>query len=186
MKMKLTLAAAAISLCAPALAQPPPARHVNPDPGVTVQMQDPAGRAVGTVRIRQLNHGMIFIAQLNGLPSGAHGFHIHEHGRCDGPGFETAGGHFNPTGAEHGFDSPRGPHVGDLPNIHATRDGTALAEFHTSRLMLSGPAQDSAGRYPLLDADGTAIVIHAAGDDYQASTPQSTGGRIACGVIAAR
>jgi Cu-Zn family superoxide dismutase len=187
MKINLVAAATALSICAPAFAQQQgPARNVNPDVGVTVQMRDAAGRSVGTVRLRQLSHGMIFIAELNGLPPGPHGFHIHEHGRCDAPDFQTAGGHFNPTRAEHGFDSPRGAHVGDMPNIHVARDGTALAEFHAPRLLLSGPGQPAEGHYALLDADGSAIVIHEHGDDYQASTPESTGSRIACGIIAAR
>ncbi|MGK7870513.1 superoxide dismutase family protein [Falsiroseomonas sp. E2-1-a20] len=187
MNINLIAAAAVLSVCAPALAQQQmPARNANPDVGVTVRMQDAAGRSVGLVQIRQLTRGMVFIAELNGLPPGPHGFHIHEHGRCDAPDFLSAGGHYNPTGAEHGFDSPRGAHVGDMPNIHVARDGTVLAEFHSARLLLSGPTQPAEGRYALFDTDGSAIVIHEHGDDYQASTPESTGGRIACGVIAAR
>ena len=36
----------------------------------------------------------------------------------------------------------------------------------------------------LLDEDGSAVVIHAAADDYQTDPAGNAGDRIACGVIA--
>jgi Cu-Zn family superoxide dismutase len=42
---------------------------------------------------------------LTGLPPGTHAFHIHAVGKCEGPGLESAGGHFNPTGKQHGKDN---------------------------------------------------------------------------------
>ena len=35
----------------------------------------------------------------------------------------------------------------------------------------------------VFDADGSAIVIHAKGDDYKSDPAGDAGGRIACGVI---
>ena len=35
----------------------------------------------------------------------------------------------------------------------------------------------------LFDADGTAIVVHAAADDYRTDPSGNSGARIACGVL---
>jgi Cu-Zn family superoxide dismutase len=37
--------------------------------------------------------------------------------------FRTAGGHFNPTTRQHGFDNPAGHHAGDLHNLNVGADG---------------------------------------------------------------
>ncbi|NKC29742.1 superoxide dismutase family protein [Falsiroseomonas selenitidurans] len=155
------------------------------DRSTTVQMRNAEGQSVGTVTVRPLRHGTLFVADLRNLPPGPHGFHLHEHGRCEAPGFQSAGGHYNPNGAEHGFDSARGPHVGDLPNIHVTQQGTAQAEFISSRVSLGGEQAQAGGTgpFPLLDSDGSAIMIHAQADDYRDG--DSAGRRIACGVIRA-
>ncbi|MGD9617290.1 MAG: superoxide dismutase family protein [Alphaproteobacteria bacterium] len=189
-----------------------PARGVNQDPSVTVPMIDAKGNSVGHVQIRQLAQGTVLIAELRNLPPGPHGFHIHERGACDPPQFQSAGEHYNPANAEHGFDNPNGYHAGDLPNIYVTPQGTAMAEFHTTQVTLTlqaralqarapqagapqagssqvgssqagASAAGAAGPFPLLDGDGSAIMIHAAPDDYRDS--DSAGGRIACGVVKA-
>ncbi|HEV7264330.1 MAG TPA: superoxide dismutase family protein [Falsiroseomonas sp.] len=196
MRPALLALAASAAIALPAAAQvnqaspgQSPARGVNPDPAVTVQLITATGQPAGTVEIRQLTHGTVFIADLRNLPPGPHGFHIHESGACDPPSFQAAGGHYNPLNTEHGFDSARGYHAGDLPNIHVTPQGTAKAEFHSTRVTLmqrmgAQPA-GTAGPFTLLDDNGSALMIHAKGDDYQATTPDSTGERIACGVIRA-
>jgi Cu-Zn family superoxide dismutase len=97
-------------------------------------------------------------------------------GRCEPP-FTTAGGHFNPGGRKHGFSNPDGMHAGDLPNLRVGKDGTAEAELLTAQVTLSpGPTS-------LLDADGSAIVLHAGPDDYVSDPAGNAGDRIACGVI---
>jgi len=37
--------------------------------------------------------------------------------------------------------------------------------------------------HALLDADGSALVIHAGADDYQTDPAGNAGDRIACGVV---
>ncbi|MGF7149327.1 Cu-Zn family superoxide dismutase [Sphingomonas zeicaulis] len=113
------------------------------------------------------------------LPPGAHGFHIHTVGRCDGPDFTTAGGHWNPTNHQHGRDNPQGAHMGDLPNLMIGTDGRGTLEIDIPGASLSG------GTNPLLDADGAALVIHAGPDDMKSDPAGNSGGRIACGVFAA-
>jgi Cu-Zn family superoxide dismutase len=107
--------------------------------------------------------------QAEGLSPGVHGIHLHEVGRCDGPGFQTAGGHWNPHSRLHGRDNPQGAHLGDLPNLDVGADGRGSAEF-----TIEGS---------LADADGTSLVIHAKPDDYKTDPSGNSGDRIACAVL---
>jgi Cu-Zn family superoxide dismutase len=108
------------------------------------------------------------------MPTGTHGAHIHTSGRCEGPDFMTAGGHWNPAGTQHGSLNPAGPHDGDLPNIIIGTDGRG-----TLGVTVAGGTLDG-----LLDADGAAMVIHAAADDMTTDPSGNSGARIACGVFA--
>jgi Cu-Zn family superoxide dismutase len=99
-------------------------------------------------------------------------------GKCEAPMFTTAGGHFAPGGTKHGLMAAEGPHAGDLPNIYVPADGKLSLEVLESDVTLSpGPRS-------LLDADGSAIVLHATADDYMTDPAGNAGGRIACGVVA--
>ena len=148
------------------------------------QVQTTDGTDAGSVTFEQVEHGVVVTARLQNLPEGPHAFHIHEQGACE-PSFDAAGGHYNPNQAEHGFDTPAGYHAGDLPNVYVASDGSATADFFVPHLTLEETA-DNVGEspYTLRDADGSAIMVHADIDDYQAQPPDSTGSRIACGVIA--
>ena len=121
----------------------------------------------------------LIAVHLDKLPAGERAFHVHETGKCDVPSFESAGKHFNPTGATHGVLSAKGPHTGDLPNIHVSPSGSTELEFVVVGARLGG--EDS-----LLDADGAAIVLHAKPDDHRTDPAGHAGDRIACGVIAHR
>jgi Cu-Zn family superoxide dismutase len=113
------------------------------------------------------------------LARGAYGVHIHSIGRCDPPGFESAGPHWNPTGQKHGKDNPQGMHRGDLPNLLVGSDGRGSFEY-----TIPGGAAAAAARDALLDADGAAVVIHAQADDFRTDPSGNSGARIACGVLA--
>jgi Cu-Zn family superoxide dismutase len=112
-----------------------------------------------------------------GLSPGAHGIHLHAVGKCEPPGFTSAGGHLNPFAKEHGMENPAGSHLGDLPNLDVSADGTATMSFP---LGLSPRALQT----QMFDGDGTAIVIHAGPDDYRTDPSGNSGGRVACGVFA--
>jgi Cu-Zn family superoxide dismutase len=139
-------------------------------------MRDARGRELGTVTLEQTPSGVLITGALSGLPPGEHGFHIHAVGRCE-PDFQAAGSHYNPMDRQHGFRNPRGPHAGDLPNIHVGADGRAAFDFVTGAVTLRG------GQAPLLDRDGSAVLVHAGPDDYATDPAGDSGDRIACGVI---
>jgi Cu-Zn family superoxide dismutase len=76
-----------------------------------------------------------------------------------------------------GFKHPAGPHAGDLPNMQVGPDGKGRLEYVTSLVTLG------AGPTTLFDADGTALVLHAAPDDEATDPTGNSGGRIACGFV---
>lgn len=146
----------------------------------TAHLQNVDGDEVGVIGFMPLAAGGVHITvAAASLPPGIRGIHIHAVGDCDpADGFESAGGHFNPIGAAHGWDAPDGPHAGDLPNLHVHQDGTVAVEFFSHLLSLDDGAENS-----LLAGDGTAVVIHALADDYRSDPAGDAGERIACGVI---
>lgn len=145
----------------------------------TAEMKNPEGEAVGSVSFEQTPSGMLHLTlDMEGLPPGAHGFHIHETGKCSAEdGFKSAGGHYAGD-MEHGIESPKGPHPGDFPNVVVGEDGVLKTEFFTDQLSLG-----TDGENPLMDEDGSAVVLHAKADDYKSQPSGDAGDRIACGVI---
>lgn len=128
--------------------------------------------------------GVTIWAQVQGLTPGFHGFHIHSVGTCDPSGeraFTSAGGHL------HTEEQVHGQHMGDLPSLLATESGIALLVTVTDRFTLED----------LMDEDGSAVIIHAAADNfgnipadrYDPDADEATlntgdaGGRVGCGVI---
>jgi Cu-Zn family superoxide dismutase len=147
------------------------------DTTATADLRTPAGQSVGTAHLTQVGNVVRLVVEARGLPPGLHAFHIHAVGKCDPPDFTTAGGHFNPTGKQHGALNPQGSHAGDLPNLNIGPDGTGRLETATEQVTLgSGPTS-------LWDADGSALVVHAAPDDFKTDPTGNAGGRIACGVL---
>ncbi len=168
--MKSTVSMAGLACLALAMAAP---QAASAEMRARAAMMDANGNAVGEVALRETFQGVLLHARLDGLPPGAHAFHVHTIGACEPP-FKSAGGHYNPTGAQHGMDNPEGMHAGDMPNIHVGASGALEIEVLNTMLRL-----DDA----LFDADGAAIVIHAGPDDYKTDPAGAAGPRIACGVI---
>lgn len=144
----------------------------------SANMIDTNEQETGTVTFNTTRSGMLHvIVELTGLPPGPHGFHVHETGECNvAEGFSTAGGHYAGS-ASHGVESDGGPHPGDFPNIHAAENGVVKVEFFTDRLSMDE------GDNPLMDADGSAVIVHSGADDYTSQPSGDAGDRIACGVI---
>lgn len=143
-------------------------------------LRGPGGAEMGFATISGSAGAMRLTVEGERLPQGAHGVHIHATGRCEGPAFETAGPHWNPANRQHGRDNPAGQHAGDLPNLIAGTDGRGSVSIDLPGVMLTG------GQSALFDADGAALLIHAAADDYRTDPSGNSGGRIACGVFERR
>jgi Cu-Zn family superoxide dismutase len=150
----------------------------------TAKLVNADGERVGRVWMRahgrRGDQGVVVVARVHDLTPGFHGFHIHTTGRCDAPGFTTAGGHFNPAGATHGS------HAGDLPSLLVAEDGTAMLATTTDRFSLAD----------LRDADGSAVMVHSGADNFANIPPRyappadqetlntgDAGTRVACGVV---
>ena len=142
-------------------------------------VKDADGKIVGTAIAAKSDHGLRVRIKTLTLSTGEHGLHIHAVGKCDAPKFTTAGPHWNPDGKQHGRDNPNGSHSGDLPNliVDAKQRGNLSFDLHEADLFGVGG---------LLDADGSAIVIHAKADDYKTDPTGNSGDRIACGVFVLR
>ncbi len=138
------------------------------------------GAPIGEITLTDTPAGARIHVRLTGLPPGQHGFHVHQNPSCD-PGPVNgvvapaggAGGHFDPahTGMHMG---PMGQgHLGDLPYLTVTADGTDSETLLAPRIM------------DVTMLAGHSLMIHAGGDNYS-DQPKPLGGggaRIACGVI---
>ena len=95
----------------------------------------------------------------------------------------SAGGHFDPGPSGNMDPDANHPfHMGDLPNLKVGADGKGELDATTTRVTLTD------GPLSLLDADGSAIIIHGNPDQGITGEPKSglSGGpRVACGVISA-
>ena len=148
----------------------------SPTPGgarATAMLKTATGVDAGRATATEVAGGLRYTLDVKGLPAGTHGAHVHTVGRCDAPDFASAGSHWNPTQMKHGTMNPQGPHEGDLPNLTIGSDGRGT-------LGITVPGATMAG---LLDADGSAIVVHAGPDDLMTDPSGNSGGRIACGVF---
>jgi len=146
-------------------------------PAATADLRTAEGVLVARARVSEAGDGVVVHVEAAGLPRGTYAAHIHMVGRCDPPGFDSAGAHWNPEGRQHGSRNPQGPHLGDLPNLTVGVDDRGLVRFRLAGVTLSGGAR------AVLDADGAAIVIHAGPDDYRTDPTGNSGARIACGVL---
>lgn len=172
--MRLTglfLAAAAATATAACMT----ASDVPLDPVGEARLTFADGRPAGTATLLNDADGLRIVVTATGMTPGPRGFHLHTTGKCEAPGFTSAGGHLNPGNRKHGTMAVGGAHMGDLPNLEigANGSGTATEVVPGGRAVLAA----------IFDADGTAVVIHAKADDYKTDPTGNAGDRIACGVF---
>ncbi|QBC45525.1 superoxide dismutase family protein [Iodobacter fluviatilis] len=136
-------------------------------------------QSIGNIVISESAYGLVFTPRIEGLPAGAHGFHMHENASCAAkeqngkmvPAL-AAGGHYDPHGSKrHG--SPWGDgHLGDLPALIIGADGKTNQPVLAPRLKMA-------------DLKEHTLMIHMGGDNH-ADHPAALGGggaRVACGII---
>ena len=163
--------------------------HVDNDHGrapvgamTEATLRSASGAVVGKATFNQGTTGLLIRIDAQNMTLGWHGIHLHAVGSCEPSAFTSAGAHVNhgDPKASHGLLNADGPDDGDLPNIWAGSDGRVHAELFTTRGRLSS---EGPGQY-LLDADGSALVVHANTDDHTTQPIGGAGDRVACGVLA--
>ncbi len=127
---------------------------------------------IGVIIAQDTPHGLLLTSNMHNLPSGIHGFHLHQNPSCKNAG-KDAGGHFDPenSGKHLGPYNSDG-HLGDLPVLIVDKNGKSTMPILAPRLREA-------------DLKKHALIIHANADNYS-DRPQKLGGggsRIACGVI---
>src|SRR5260370_12604774 len=67
-----------------------------PGSHATADLKDKDGKTVGKAVLRDAADGVLVRLEVKGLTPGLHAAHVHAVGKCEGPAFTSAGGHFNP------------------------------------------------------------------------------------------
>ena len=127
----------------------------------------------GVVTFTRKPDGVLIEATISGMEPGEHGFHIHEWGDINCTDGTCTGGHFNPTGAQHGGPDSVNRHAGDLGNIVVGEDGTGTYRRLDRIIMMHG--------YESII--GRAVIVHADKDDFTTQPTGNAGARGAAGVI---
>lgn len=184
MRRHAATALLALLVGACATAAPPPA--FTPGPPRTAWIVGQDGSSIGHVTFTEAPKGVLIRLQFSQdtLAPGWHGLHLHQVGDCAdfAQGFQASGAHIGHGGeARHGLLDPMGPEPGDLPNLYAPVTGPFSAEFFSPHVTLG--AAPIGMRQPLLDADGTALIIHAGRDDQITQPIGGAGARIACAAL---
>lgn len=143
---------------------------------ITADLARADGSWAGVVTISKRSDGTFLSLAADAPAAGTFGMHLHTTGKCQGPDFTSAGGHWNPGMKQHGRDNPMGTHGGDLPNVVAGGDKKLTLEYKLPDIMLEGNGG-------LIDADGAALVIHEKADDYLTDPSGNSGRRIICGAF---
>lgn len=144
----------------------------------TVKLFHRDGDELGEAKLTEAPEGVKLNIELEGLSPGFYGLHIHENGKCEAPTFQSAGNHFNPEDKAHGLLHPKGPHIGDLPNIEANDKGKVKAE-----LLIRDATLLEEGKMSLTKNKGTALIVTSKPDDGMTQISGDSGERIICGEI---
>ncbi len=135
---------------------------------------------IGKARIAEnLEGGVTLVVDATNITPGEHGIHFHIKADCSSDDFTSAGGHINPHGKPHGLEHPEGPDNADMPNAVADDEGAVSYAFVNPRVSMRGEG----GLPPLLDEDGSALMIHMFPDDQITQPIGGAGPRIACAEI---
>lgn len=134
------------------------------------------GGISGTVTFTEENGEVTMVADITSAGTGTHAIHIHENGDCGSADGSSAGGHWNPTGEDHGKWNEAPFHRGDIGNIEVGEDGNGSLELTTDLWCID--CDDSTK-----NVVGHAIIVHEMHDDFHSQPSGNAGGRKGCAVI---
>lgn len=100
--------------------------------------------------------------------------HFHDKGACGNKG-EDAGGHWNPTGEDHGEWGAHAHHSGDIGNLTLDANGQVKKSITSDRWSIADTAQGN--------IIGKSIIVHSGKDDYTTQPTGNSGPRAGCGII---
>ncbi|MBS4168392.1 superoxide dismutase family protein [Parachlamydia sp. AcF125] len=126
----------------------------------------------GSITFTETKEGVLIVANIQGLPPGKHGFHVHEFGDCSAPDASSAGGPYEPAHPKTRAENTE-RYISDLGNLEANEKGHAFYERLDRVITLNGPNS-------IL---GKSVVIHQNEDDFKIHPAGSLGKRMACGLI---
>ncbi len=135
------------------------------------------GDSLGEITFTEIDGVVQITGDIAGLgEGGSRGFHVHEFGKCEGPDFMTAGGHFNPGGHQHGApeNAKDARHAGDFGNIEIGDNGEATIDTKDKIISLNKGDNNIVGH---------ALIIHVQQDDLTSQPTGDAGARAACGII---
>jgi Cu-Zn family superoxide dismutase len=159
-----------------------PLPHLDPgspepravDRAVVVLEPTDGNQAGGIIHFVQQGDGVALTAEVDGLTTGKHAYHVHVFGDCTKSDGSSAGTHLNFEGSslQPSHDDKKAI-TGNLGDLVADADGKATAGQTIRGASLSGP-------YSII---GRSVVIHELANDPAHPPMGATGKRVACGVI---
>lgn len=160
------IAAILISACATSPIALTATARLAPTKGSTVS---------GTAHFTKQGNAVLVSGEISGLAANMeHGFHIHDKGDCSSGDGMSTGGHFNPTGKDHGAHAHGEHHTGDLVSLKADANGVARFSYTSTAITVGDGATNVIGH---------GLIVHRDPDDYKSQPTGNSGPRLACGVI---
>ncbi len=142
--------------------------------GIAVLTPTEGNQVKGIAKFVQTGQQVTITVTLQGLdPNSVHAWHIHEYGDISGSDGKATGGHYNPSGHDHGLPPTAERHAGDLGNLKTDANGKVNKEIKVDNITVSGDKNPIIGR---------GLIVHAKSDDGGQPTGNA-GARIAQAVI---
>lgn len=127
----------------------------------------------GTVTFKEENGQVTMRVHATGLTPGLHAMHLHEIADCSADDAMSTGGHWNPTGHDHGRWEEGEFHMGDIGNLNANAEGVATLLFITDKWCIGCNDETR-------NILNKSVIIHADADDFHTQPTGNAGGRVGC------
>ena len=148
-------------------------------PGAVAVLLAKSGSGLTGTAMFSAEDGQVrLVLEVQGVEPGDHAVHLHQVGDCSSDDGKSAGGHWNPTGEDHGEWGHNPFHLGDIGNLVIGEDGAGTIELTTDRWSIGSGADN--------DILGRSVIVHAGVDDFTTQPTGAAGGRIGCGVVETR